>query len=159
MRRRKDEHEKEMRERKSRRWERAKALLYLTSGCSLCHIWGRDVVVEPWEKLQPLPSRLGWGGCWRSCCYSRLAPWCLQDTAQHTRGTATSNCDSYQLLFPLIGERAQTAQCWKRDRTSWSSHHNLQNGWCSGLLSGSEGQNLLCNAWYCYFLVGTQIID
>ena len=25
----------------------------------------------------------------------------------------------------ISGERAQTAQCFKRDRTSWSGHHNL----------------------------------
>ena len=30
----------------------------------------------------------------------------------------------------ISGERAQTAQCWKRDRTSWSGQHNLQDGWC-----------------------------
>ena len=35
--------------------------------------------------------------------------------------------------------------------------HNLQNGWCQGLLSGFEGQNLLCDAWHRYFLVGAWI--
>ena len=64
-----------------------------------------------------------------------------------------------QLDFPSLGECAQTAQCSKRDRSSRCSNNNIQDGWLLGLLSGSEGQNLLCDAWYCYFLVGTQIID
>ena len=112
---------------RSKRWERellvtlcwvrpfSIAILMKTSnaGCPFHGLRSCDVVVEPWENLQPLPPCLRRCGCWRSCCRCCLAIRCLQDFAQHPRGPACSTfLENNELLIRWMCSNSSMCNTW-----------------------------------------------